>query len=67
MTQIREVVQKVLQTGFLSIEAEDQLRQMLTCKYDREDFQAFMSLQTAAMNGFVQQESRLDATLPKAS
>jgi hypothetical protein len=57
--QIREVVQQVLSTGFLSIEAEDQLRRMLSQKYDREDFQAFMQLQNAAMTGSVRQESRL--------
>jgi hypothetical protein len=60
MMQIREVVQHVLHTGFLSIELEDQLRQLLSRKYDREDFQAFMALQDAAMHGAVQQESRLN-------
>jgi hypothetical protein len=62
--QIREVVQQVLSTGFLSIEAEDELRRMLSTKYDREDFQAFMQLQHAAMIGSVRQESRLAATPP---
>ncbi len=62
--QIREVVQQVLSTGFLSIEAEDQLRRMLSTKYDREDFQAFMQLQNAAMIGSVRQESRLAAPQP---
>jgi hypothetical protein len=62
--QIREVVQQVLSTGFLSIEAEDKLRQMLSTKYDREDFQAFMELQNAAMIGSVRQESRLAAKPP---
>jgi hypothetical protein len=62
--QIREVVQQVLSTGFLSIEAEDQLRRMLSTKYDREDFQAFMQLQNAAMIGSVRQESRLATPQP---
>ena len=62
--QIREVVQQVLSTGFLSIEAEDQLRRMLSTKYDREDFQAFMQLQNAAMIGSVRQESRLAVPQP---
>jgi hypothetical protein len=62
--QIREVVQQVLSTGFLSIAAEDELRRMLSTKYDREDFQAFMQLQNAAMIGSVRQESRLAATPP---
>jgi hypothetical protein len=63
MMQIREVVQHVLHTGFLSIELEDQLRQLLSRKYDHEDFQAFMVLQDAAMQGVVQQESRLSAEM----
>jgi hypothetical protein len=62
--QIREVVQQVLSSGFLSIEAEDQLRRMLSTKYDREDFQAFMQLQNAAMIGSVRQESRLAVIQP---
>jgi hypothetical protein len=62
--QIREIVQQVLSTGFLSIEAEDQLRRMLSSKYDQEDFQAFMQLQNAAMIGSVRQESRLAPAQP---
>lgn len=59
MPQIREVVEQALTTGLLTVEAENQLRQLLTMKYDREDFRAFMTLQRAAMSGFVKQESRL--------
>ncbi|MCU0549891.1 MAG: hypothetical protein MUC48_11140 [Leptolyngbya sp. Prado105] len=59
MAQIREVVQQALSTGLLSIEAENQLRLLLSSKYDREDFHAFMMLQNAAMSGSVKQESRL--------
>ena len=58
MALIREVVQQALVTGFLTIEAEDQLRQLLSNKYDQEDLRAFMCLQTAAMTGSVKQESR---------
>jgi hypothetical protein len=65
--QIREVVQQVLSSGFLSIEAEDQLRHMLSRKYDREDFQAFMQLQNAAMIGSVRQESRLPQPCQEAA
>jgi hypothetical protein len=65
--QIREVVQQVLNSGFLSIEAEDQLRHMLSRKYDREDFQAFMQLQNAAMIGSVRQESRLPQSCQEAA
>lgn len=58
MALIREVVQQALITGLLTIEAENQLRQLLSTKYDREDLRAFMTLQTAAMAGSVKQESR---------
>ncbi len=57
--RICEIVQTVLNTGFLSIEAEEQLRQLLSKKYGQEDFQAFMQLQHAAMIGNVLQESRI--------
>jgi flagellar biosynthesis protein FliP len=58
MILIRDVVQKALSTGYLTIEAEEQLRQMLAKKYEREDLNAFMSLQQAAMAGIVKQQSR---------
>jgi flagellar biosynthesis protein FliP len=58
MLQIRNIVQQALSTGYLTVEAEDQLRQMLTKKYDREDLNAFMTLQQAAMTGQVRQQSR---------
>jgi hypothetical protein len=58
MTRIREVVQQALSSGVLSIEAENQLRHLLALEYEPEDFRAFMTLQTAAMAGRVQQESR---------
>ena len=58
MALIRDVVQKALKTGYLTIEAESQLRQLLTTRYDSEDFNAFMTLQQAAMTGQVKQESR---------
>ncbi|MDF5720487.1 MAG: hypothetical protein PUP91_08380 [Rhizonema sp. PD37] len=58
MIRIRDVVQKALATGYLSVEAENQLRYLLTTRYDLEDFNAFMSLQEAAMTGQVKQESR---------
>jgi hypothetical protein len=58
MALIREVVQQALTTGYLTIAAENQLRQLLTTKYDWEDLNAFMTLQAAAMAGSVRQESR---------
>lgn len=58
MTRIRDVVQEALATGYLTLEAENQLRQLLTTRYDWEDFNAFMILQEAAMVGKVKQEAR---------
>ncbi|PSB24216.1 hypothetical protein [Stenomitos frigidus] len=58
MNSIHEIVQQVLTTGYLTVSAEEQLRRLLTTKYGREDFYAFMNLQQAAMTGRVKQESR---------
>lgn len=58
MLLIRNLVQQALSTGYLTIEAEEQLRQMLATKYDLEDLKAFMTLQHAAMVGKVKQQSR---------
>ncbi len=58
MVRIREVVQQALQTGYLTLEEEAQLRQLLASKYDLEDLNAFMKLQQAAVGGYVRQASR---------
>lgn len=58
MSMISEVVDQALKTGYLSIQAEEKLRLLLSSKYDKKDFSAFMSLQRAAMAGLVEQESR---------
>ncbi len=58
MSSIREIAQQALTTGYLTLEAENRLRQLLSTKYDTEDFRAFLRLQQGAMEGRVQQESR---------
>lgn len=59
MVLIRDLAQQALALGYLTLEAENQLRRMLTTtKYDLEDLNAFMALQLAAMSGGVKQESR---------
>lgn len=58
MALISDLVQKTLKTGYLTIEAEEQLRQLLTTRCDLEDLNAFVTLQEAAMSGKVKQESR---------
>lgn len=55
---IREVVEQAINTGYLTVEAEEQLRLMLKNKYELEDLEAFIELQQAAMIGQVKQESR---------
>jgi hypothetical protein len=58
MILIREIVQQAITNSYLTVEAEDQLRRLLTTKYEKEDLNAFMKLQQAAMEGRVRQESR---------
>ncbi|MGB3692602.1 MAG: hypothetical protein WA865_05515 [Spirulinaceae cyanobacterium] len=58
MEFIRDVVRQALETGYLTVEAEEILRQLLRKKYGQEDFEAFMTLQQAAMLGRVRQQSR---------
>ena len=58
MVLIRDVVQQAFSTGYLTVEAEERLRQLLTTKYGSEDLKAFMALQQATMDGRVKQESR---------
>lgn len=55
---IRDIVQQALMGGYLTVEAENQLRQLLRSKYDLDDLNAFLRLQQAAMSGDVKQESR---------
>lgn len=58
MEMIREIVGQALNTGYLTVEAEEKLRRMLRNKYELEDLEAFIDLQQAAMLGIVKQESR---------
>lgn len=58
MMLIRDLVQEAITTGYLSVAAEEQLRNLLKTKYELEDFDAFMTLQEAASLGKIRQESR---------
>lgn len=58
MVLIRDVVQQAITIGYLTVSAEERLRQLLRTKYDLEDLNAFMTLQEAAIAGLVRQESR---------
>jgi len=58
MTLISKIVQKALATGYLTVDAEEQLRhQLQMTKYGLEDFEAFINLQTEVMEGRVKQQA----------
>lgn len=59
MNQIKGIVEDCLNTGYLSMKSEEKLRNLLqTTKYGLEDFNAFVKLQEAVIEGIVRQESR---------
>jgi hypothetical protein len=58
MALIKEIVQKALTTGYLSVVAEDQIRSQLQSNYDSEDLDAWIILQRAIVAGDIKQESR---------
>ena len=58
MKLIREIVKQALNTGYLTLEAEEKLRNMLKDKYELEDLEAFIKLHQATMLGMVNQESK---------
>jgi hypothetical protein len=48
-----------LATGYLTVDAEEQLRQQLQMtKYGLEDFESFITLQKEVMEGRVKQQAR---------
>jgi hypothetical protein len=58
MSLIKKIVRQALATGYLTVEAEEQLRQQLQMtKYGLEDFEAFITLQTEVMEGRVKQQA----------
>lgn len=59
MGAICDLVTTTIESGYLTVEQEKQLKQLLqTTKYSREDFDAFIRLQNAAFDGLIRQESR---------
>ena len=58
MTLICKIVRKALATGYLTVEAEELLRQQLQMtKYGLEEFDAFITLQKEVMEGRVKQQA----------
>lgn len=58
MLTICEIVVQVLKSGYLTIEAEQQLRQLFEARYDLADIEALTQLQQAARYGLIKQQSR---------
>ncbi|MGB3403824.1 MAG: hypothetical protein WBA77_14135 [Microcoleaceae cyanobacterium] len=59
MVTIHQLVQQTLEQGYLTIDVEQQLRNLVqTTKYGLEDMNAFVNLQIAAKDGHIKQESR---------
>jgi hypothetical protein len=58
MSTICKIVQQVLQTGYLTVEAEEQLRKLFVARYELQDIEALTRLQQAATSGLVKQQSR---------
>lgn len=54
---ICNLVHEAIETGYLSVTAENKLRTLLRSKYSEEELRAFIELQLAAMNGLVKLES----------
>jgi len=57
-TRLCDVVEQVLKIGYLDMQTEQQLKALLRQEHKPEDFDAFMNLQWAVMDGLVIQESR---------
>jgi hypothetical protein len=58
MSTIREIVYQVLQIGYLTVEAEEQVRQQFAIRHDLADIEALTRLQQATTSGLVKQQSR---------
>lgn len=58
MSTISEIVNQVIEAGYLTIDTEEKLRQMFAKQYDLEDIEALTRLQKATTLGRVKQQSR---------
>ncbi|MBX9253871.1 hypothetical protein H1Q63_07890 [Desmonostoc muscorum CCALA 125] len=64
MALIKEIVEKALATGYLSIVAEDEVRSLIQSDYDSDDLDAWILLQRSVVAGDVKQESRRKKVSP---
>lgn len=61
---LHRLVQSAFQTGFLSVESEGLIRQMLTIRsYQPADLAMLQTLQSAIYTGQIQREAKSNATL----
>lgn len=58
MLTMHALVQQTIESGYLTLAVEEQLRQLSQHQRDREDICALIRLQRAVMEGEVEQESR---------
>ncbi|NES20506.1 MAG: hypothetical protein F6K41_16635 [Symploca sp. SIO3E6] len=58
MSMISEIVNQVIHSGYLTLETEEQLKELFAVRYDVEDIDALIQLQQAAKSGQVKQQSR---------
>lgn len=58
MSTIREIVYQILRDGYLTVEAEEQVRRLFAVRYDLADIEALTQLQQAATSGIVKRQSR---------
>lgn len=56
---MKEIVEQALNTGYLSLAAQHQIRLLLQSDYDSEDLDAYIILQRAVVAGDVKQEPRV--------
>jgi hypothetical protein len=55
---MKEIIQQALNTGYLSLAAQNQIRLLLQSDYDSEDLDAYIMLQRAVVAGDVKREPR---------
>lgn len=58
MSIISEIVYQVIQSGYLTVEAEEKMRRLFATGYNLEDIEALTLLQQATRSGRVKQQSR---------
>ncbi len=57
MIMIKEIVNQAIALGYLSVKAQNQIRNLMQSNYDSEDLDALIILQRSVMSGEVKQES----------